>query len=94
MEDFNGLYRLLQQRNIRVRFVTSYYDNVALWAAKAGIFDHVSIFKSDFVAIKTAARANPTLYLINDGSIIGKWSAADFDGAAEKIRTLPDQRPL
>jgi uncharacterized membrane protein YphA (DoxX/SURF4 family) len=94
LEDFTAIYSQLQQRKIRLRFITSYYDNVALWAAKAGIFDHVSIFKSDFVAIKTAARSNPTLYLINDGNIIGKWSAADFDDALEKVRTLPDQKPL
>ena len=38
----------------------------------------------DGVAIKTAARANPTLYLLKDGTIVGKWGYADFMRAREK----------
>ena len=94
MNDFNTIYQLMQHKNIRLNFVTSYYDNVALWVKNAGITEKVSIFKSDAVAIKTAARADPTLYLINDGNIIGKWSYADFDDAAEAINALREQKPL
>ena len=94
MNDFNATFQLMQDKNIRLNFVTSYYDNVALWVKNAGIAEKVSIFKSDAVAIKTAARADPTLYLINDGNIIGKWSYADFDDAAEAINALREQKPL
>jgi uncharacterized membrane protein YphA (DoxX/SURF4 family) len=94
MEDFNTLYQLLGDKKIRLNLITSYYDNVALWAKKAGIAEQVSIFKSDAVAIKTAARADPTLYLLNDGDIIGKWSYADFEEAAKTISALPEQKPL
>jgi len=43
--------------------------------------DSVSSFLCDAVAIKTAARANPTLYQLKDGNIVHKWAFADFDKA-------------
>jgi uncharacterized membrane protein YphA (DoxX/SURF4 family) len=51
-----------------------------------------TILKCDFVAIKTAARANPTLYLLKKGVIVNKWSYADFDKAIKAIITLPAQQ--
>ncbi len=43
--------------------------------------DSAAVLMCDAVAIKTAARANPTLYLINNGNIQRKWAYADFDNA-------------
>ncbi|OQP64557.1 BT_3928 family protein [Niastella populi] len=43
----------------------------------------------DPVAIKTAARANPTLFLIKKGTIINKWSYADLEQAALVVGNLP-----
>jgi hypothetical protein len=48
--------------------------------------DTVITFMCDAVAIKTASRANRTLYLLKDGIIKNKWAAADFDEANEVIR--------
>jgi uncharacterized membrane protein YphA (DoxX/SURF4 family) len=79
MSDFMEVFKMLRSKNIKVNIVTSNYDQVAAWAAAAGISGDVSIFKSDFVAIKTAARVNPTLYRVRNGTITGKWAAADFD---------------
>jgi len=36
-----------------------------------------NVFKSEFVAIKTAARVDPTIYLLEDGVIREKWALAD-----------------
>lgn len=82
--DFMKLLADFRARNIKVNIVTSSYDDVAAWAAANGIFDQVSIFKCDFVAIKTAARVNPTLYLVKNGTITGKWAAADFNQLVNK----------
>jgi uncharacterized membrane protein YphA (DoxX/SURF4 family) len=41
----------------------------------------IPIFKSDLVAVKTAARSNPTLYKIQQGVIINKWGKADLEQA-------------
>ena len=43
------------------------------------------LLKGDDVAIKTAARANPTIYVLNMGTIEGKWSYAAIDQALELI---------
>ena len=45
----------------------------------------VTLLKCDVVPIKTAARANPAFYLLNDGTILNKWSYADFDDAIETV---------
>jgi hypothetical protein len=38
----------------------------------------IPVFKSDLVAVKTAARSNPTLYKIQQGVILKKWGRADL----------------
>lgn len=47
--------------------------------------------KTDGTAIKTAARYNPTLFLIRNGTIINKWSVPDFEDALNTVRKLPNQ---
>jgi len=46
------------------------------------------VYACDATAIKTAARANPTLLLLDGDRIVSKWSYADFDKAAASIRNL------
>lgn len=43
----------------------------------------------DPVAIKTAARANPTLFLVKKGTILNKWSYADFEQGLLIVSNLP-----
>jgi hypothetical protein len=38
----------------------------------------IPVYKGDLVAVKTAARSNPTLYKIQQGVIINKWGRADL----------------
>ncbi len=52
------------------------------------VFNRLNPLRCDATAIKTAARANPTLYLIKGDQIIEKWSYADFDAALRKIQSL------
>ena len=42
---------------------------------------NVAILSCDATAIKTAARANPTLFLMKEAVVKGKWSWADLDKA-------------
>lgn len=44
--------------------------------------------RCDATAIKTAARANPTLYLVRKGTIVNKWGFADFDQAGRYLKNL------
>ncbi len=45
----------------------------------------VVLLQGDDVAIKTAARTNPTIYVLNMGTIEGKWSYAEIEKAIEMI---------
>jgi hypothetical protein len=44
--------------------------------------------RCDATAIKTAARTNPTLYLVRKGTIIQKWGYADFEQAIRFLNNL------
>jgi uncharacterized membrane protein YphA (DoxX/SURF4 family) len=48
----------------------------------------VPLLRGDLVAIKTAARANPTLYLLNQGTIVEKWSYARFGRVTDYLSQL------
>lgn len=88
-KDFTDLYNKLKQKKIHLSFITSNYDNISFWLTKGGIMDEVSLLKCDFVAIKTAARANPTVYLVKQGTIMGKWSGANLHKASKTLDKLP-----
>jgi uncharacterized membrane protein YphA (DoxX/SURF4 family) len=44
--------------------------------------------RADGTAIKTAARYNPTLFLLEGGTVVNKWSAPDMDKALVSIGKL------
>lgn len=52
-------------------------------------FPSTKMLRADGTAIKTAARFNPTLFLLKQGTVVGKWSAPDFDRATAVINALP-----
>jgi uncharacterized membrane protein YphA (DoxX/SURF4 family) len=52
----------------------------------------VPVLRGDLVAIKTAARANPTLYLLQQGTILQKWSYARFGKVTKYLETLPGRK--
>jgi hypothetical protein len=45
----------------------------------------IPVMKSDLVAIKTAARVDPTIYLLNNGNIEEKWALNDMEKAMKHI---------
>jgi hypothetical protein len=49
--------------------------------------------RCDAVAIKTAARTNPALFLIKKGTILNKWSYADLEQALLVVNNLPGNAP-
>ena len=86
---FSIILTMAKAKAIPVYFITGDYDNVAAWTEKAGISADVTILKCDATAIKTASRANPTLYLLKRGVILGKWSYADLERALPHLNELP-----
>lgn len=46
------------------------------------------VFRSDAVAVKTAARYPVTLYLLSDGTVVKKWALKDTDKAIQMLSGL------
>lgn len=53
------------------------------------LFQRLFPVTCDVTAVKTAARANPTVYLVNGDVIVNKWSYADLNSALKEVRALP-----
>jgi hypothetical protein len=75
------------QKGIKGFLVT----NLEIQRNDADFFPRLFPLRADGTAIKTAARYNPTLFLINGGTIVQKWSAVDFEHALKTIDQLPQQ---
>jgi uncharacterized membrane protein YphA (DoxX/SURF4 family) len=52
----------------------------------------ILVFGCDATAVKTAARADPTLYLLKKGTILNKWSYASLESAIPFLTELPVQK--
>ena len=77
--------KLLVERNSfkrKLYVVTAQKNIVKAFMEKNNILFE-GILSCDATAIKTAARANPSIYLMNGPVIQGKWSWADIDKAGE-----------
>jgi uncharacterized membrane protein YphA (DoxX/SURF4 family) len=66
---------------------TALQQNKSL-AQKAGI-SNVQFFNCDFTVVRSAARTNPTFYLLQSGTIVKKFSARDADSAMEALTQPP-----
>ncbi len=77
---FAEIYQAAKARQIPVYLVTSHPDKAAtVFAGKP--FAGIPVFKCDYTAIRTAARTNPCLYILKEGTILGKWSRHGFSEA-------------
>ena len=90
-KDFEEIYTAARQKNIPVFLVTASIDEAEKVVAGTSLAG-LQIFKCDFTAIRTAARANPTLYLLKSGTVEGKWSYQDFNKAYKHFQQIPAQQ--
>jgi len=88
---FMLLYTLAKSKNIPVIVVTSNRAEGQNWLDKNGLSNDIPLFGCDATAVKTAARADPTLYLLKKATILDKWSYANLDMAIPSIAELPLQ---
>ncbi len=88
---FNVILTFAKLKNIPVYFITANPDQLQSYLLRNNFQDIIGILKCDVTAIKTAARANPTMYLLKKGTIINKWSHADFENAIESLNELANQ---
>lgn len=90
---FAKVFKSARNKNIPVFIITGQVAN-ALMRIGSKDYAAVPIFTCDNTTIRTAARVNPTLYIIQQGTITGKWSGSDLDKAEKTLTGLPDMPPL
>jgi len=90
-KEFSVIYSLAKSKNIPVYFITANAEQVAAYMDANKLTDEIAILKCDATAIKTAARVDPTLYLLKRGIILNKWGYADFGNAITEISSLLPQ---
>ncbi len=86
---FMLLYTLAKSKNIPVILVTSNKAEAGAWLKANNL--NIPVFGCDATAVKTAARADPTLYLLKKATILDKWSYANLALAIPFIAELPVQ---
>lgn len=84
---FSKLYATAKAKNIPAYMITA-RPGEAPEKIKKSSFADIPIFKCDFTAIRTAARTNPCIYLLKEGTILGKWSYKRISSVQSAINKL------
>ena len=91
-EAFGKIYSSARSKNIPVFIITAEPGKAAAELAGTS-FKEVQVFKCDFKVIETAARVPACLYVLEKGTVRGKWSGPRFDKAQKVIDALAGQAP-
>jgi hypothetical protein len=83
--DTKALLRNTVEKNIPVYVVSSNYAEAE--KAFEGV-QGVQFFNTDFTVVRTVARTNPTLLLLQKGIVQKKWSWREMDKAAVYLTSL------
>jgi len=84
MEDLKEMYGKISN-TVPVFIITSTSMNTAANILSKNGINGLQVFTLDNVAVKTAARTEPTIYYLEKGTVIKKWSGKEFDEAANYI---------
>lgn len=87
---FSKLYASAKAKNIAAYIITTQPGD-AVKTLSGTSFANIQIFKCDYTAIRTAARTNPCLYLLKEGTIVNKWSYKKIDAADKLLNNIPVQ---
>jgi uncharacterized membrane protein YphA (DoxX/SURF4 family) len=90
-KEFNVIFTFAKSKHFPVYFITADAEHVQSFVEKNALSNDVAILKCDATAIKTAARVNPTMFLLKQGTILDKWSDADFEKAIIRLNELQAQ---
>lgn len=85
--EFATIYAEARSRNVPVYMVVT-QEETARQKIRATPFADMPVFKCDYTAIRSAARVSPTLYLLKQGTIQGKWSYRRMRDGLNKLETL------
>ena len=87
MDDFKELKAVAKSKNISVYVVTPAPDEVAKVLNENNL-NEVPVFSCDNTAVRTAARTNPALYLLQKGTILNKYSYRQLDEAVAQLKNM------
>jgi uncharacterized membrane protein YphA (DoxX/SURF4 family) len=87
-DDFAKLYAEAKGRNIPVFAITTQLEEARKQFA-ATTFGGIQVLKCDFTAIRTAARTNPCIFLLQQGTIVDKQSYRRMDKITSAVKSLP-----
>jgi uncharacterized membrane protein YphA (DoxX/SURF4 family) len=90
-DEFAKLYAAAKAKNIPVYAVTNRFDE-AISNFSTVSFKDIQVFKCDFTAIRTAARTNPTVYLLKEGTILDKQGYKRMDELLEEVQRMSVQQ--
>ena len=85
---FGKVYTAAKEKGIPV-YMISGKPSLAPEKIKNTSFSDLQIFKSDYTTIRTAARVDPTIYLLKAGTIINKWSYKSLSGLLSSLKNIP-----
>ncbi|MGV3656682.1 MAG: BT_3928 family protein [Chitinophagaceae bacterium] len=83
-ETFEKVYRQATAKNFPVHIITNGLEGAAA-ALPPVNYPKASHFKIDYTTFKTAARTNPSIYLLKKGTIVNKWSGKKVEEALSQI---------
>ncbi|MFI5185614.1 MAG: BT_3928 family protein [Chitinophagales bacterium] len=83
-KDFESLTKTANQKNIPVYIVTASVHEAVMTLQKTP-FSGIQVLECDFTAIRTAARTNPCLYLLKQGTVVNKWSYKRIKSAEKDL---------
>jgi uncharacterized membrane protein YphA (DoxX/SURF4 family) len=78
LTDFSSIYKFAKKNKRPLMVVASQASLAQQFFNHANAFN-VPVFSCDVTALKTAARSDPTIYLMNGPVVQKKWGWADFD---------------
>ncbi len=86
-KSFESFNQLLEERNIPAFLVTNMGES-AVQQLPEKFFGQYLPLRSDATAIKTAARVNPTIFFIKNGTILDKQAIHNYEKVKEMILKL------
>jgi hypothetical protein len=86
-EKFAAVYAAATSKNIPAFMITAEPSKAAAELAGTS-FAGIQVFKCDFKVIETAARTPACLYLLEKGTVKGKWSSPRFSEGVKELNRL------
>ncbi|HVK96485.1 MAG TPA: BT_3928 family protein [Flavisolibacter sp.] len=85
IEGFKQLLAAAKQKELAIYVLSASANEGMKIFDQNGIKGNVQFFNTDFTVVRTAARTNPTVYILKKGTILKKYSEEELAAAATDI---------